>query len=70
MRTSQETRYVSWQFSSFDFINDFQGKAYTAIEPGVGMNDLCLVPDTGLMFMANESPKIMTYYIPVSVTLS
>ena len=45
----------------------FQGKAYTAIEPGVDLNDLCQVPGSGLLFMANEAPKIMTYYIPVRI---
>ena len=40
------------------------GKAYTAIEPGTNLNDLCLLPDSGLLFMANEAPKVLTYYIP------
>ncbi|XP_041358765.1 nucleolar protein 10-like isoform X2 [Gigantopelta aegis] len=40
------------------------GKAFTAIEPGTDLNDLCQVPSSGLLFMANEAPKIMTYYIP------
>ena len=43
-----------------------QGKAYTAIEPGTDLNDLCVVPKSGMMFMATESPKVLTYYIPVS----
>lgn len=40
------------------------GKAFTAVEPGTNLNDLCLVPGSGLMFMANEAPKVLTYYIP------
>ena len=44
----------------------FQGKPYTSIEPGTELNDVCIVPDTGLLFMANEAPKMLTYYIPVS----
>ncbi|KAK6188249.1 hypothetical protein SNE40_004471 [Patella caerulea] len=40
------------------------GKPYTAIEPGIGLNDLSLYPDSGLMFIANEAPKIHTYFIP------
>ncbi|XP_070556214.1 nucleolar protein 10-like [Ptychodera flava] len=40
------------------------GKAYTSIEPDVNINDLCMVPDTGLLFMATESPKMQTYFIP------
>lgn len=40
------------------------GKAYTAIEPGTELNDLCVIPGSGLLFMANEAPKVLTYYIP------
>lgn len=40
------------------------GKLFTAIEAKTGLNELCLVDDTGLLFMANESPKIACYYIP------
>ncbi|XP_053394245.1 nucleolar protein 10-like [Mercenaria mercenaria] len=40
------------------------GKAYTAIEPGVNLNDLCMVPGSGLVFMANEGQKVLTYYLP------
>ncbi|CDW52779.1 nucleolar protein 10 [Trichuris trichiura] len=39
-------------------------KPYTSIEPNVRLNDLCLVPDSGLLFMANDKQKILTYYIP------
>lgn len=28
------------------------------------LNDLCVVPDTGMFFLANESAKIQTYYLP------
>ncbi|XP_048256625.1 nucleolar protein 10-like isoform X1 [Haliotis rufescens] len=40
------------------------GKPFTAIEPGTDLNDFCQVPESGLMFMANEAPKLYTYYIP------
>lgn len=44
----------------------FQGKAYTHIEPeDTSLNDLCMMPGTGLLFMANEAPKILSYYVPV-----
>uniref|UniRef100_A0A5S6R026 NUC153 domain-containing protein n=1 Tax=Trichuris muris TaxID=70415 RepID=A0A5S6R026_TRIMR len=39
-------------------------KPYTSIEPNVRLNDLCLLPDSGLLFMANDKQKILTYYIP------
>ncbi|KAJ8307863.1 hypothetical protein KUTeg_014586 [Tegillarca granosa] len=44
------------------------GKAFTAIEPGTDLNDLCLIPESGLLFMANEAPKLLTYYIPAMGT--
>lgn len=42
----------------------FQGKIYTSVESTSEFNDMCIVPDTGMFFIANESPKIQTYYIP------
>lgn len=46
------------------FWNENTGKPYTAIEPTVGLNDMCVVPNTGLLFLANEEKKILTYFIP------
>lgn len=44
-----------------------QGNAYTHIEPDdTSLNDIAVMPDTGLMFVANEAPKILSYYVPVS----
>lgn len=44
---------------------DFEtGKAFTSIEPGTNLNDLSLLPNSGLLFMANEGQKILSYYIP------
>ncbi|KFM59426.1 Nucleolar protein 10, partial [Stegodyphus mimosarum] len=40
------------------------GKPYTTIQAPAHLNDLCFVPDTGLLFLANEDKKILTYFIP------
>uniref|UniRef100_A0A6M2DIP1 Putative nucleolar protein 10 n=1 Tax=Xenopsylla cheopis TaxID=163159 RepID=A0A6M2DIP1_XENCH len=40
------------------------GKQYTAIESNSDLNSLCVVPNSGLFFMANEDTKMLTYYIP------
>ncbi|XP_076441334.1 nucleolar protein 10-like [Babylonia areolata] len=40
------------------------GKPYTSIEPESDLNSLCVVPESGLVLMANEAPKILTYYVP------
>ncbi|XP_031569630.1 nucleolar protein 10-like [Actinia tenebrosa] len=40
------------------------GKPFTSIEPQTNINDLCVFPDSGLLFMATEAPKMLVYYIP------
>lgn len=40
------------------------GKVLTNIEPPADINNLCLWPGTGLMFMAAETHKIQTFYVP------
>lgn len=55
---------VSMDSRIVKFWSEDTGKPYTAIEPGTPLNQLCLVPKTGLMFIANESPKILTYFMP------
>ncbi|XP_064626455.1 nucleolar protein 10-like [Lineus longissimus] len=40
------------------------GKAFTSVEPGTYLNDLCVVQGSGLFFLATEAPKMLTYYIP------
>lgn len=40
------------------------GKIFTSIEHKSDFNDLCHVKNTGMLFIANEDVKILTYYIP------
>ena len=40
------------------------GKNLTAIEPDAKINDLCMFPDSGLMFLAAEAERMGIYYIP------
>jgi len=44
-----------------------QGKLFAALESGndTQFNNLCVIPQTGMMFIANENTKIQTHYIPV-----
>lgn len=51
-------------FTLFHKIIFFQGKLYTSIEAENDFNDLCIIPDTGMVLIANENTKIQTYYIP------
>ncbi|XP_046635444.1 nucleolar protein 10-like [Daphnia pulicaria] len=40
------------------------GEPYVSVEATSDLNDLCLVPNSGMMFMATEDKKMLTYYIP------
>jgi len=40
------------------------GKPYTSIEATADFNDLCLYKQSGLLFLANEQPKMQVFYIP------
>uniref|UniRef100_A0A8D2DFD3 Nucleolar protein 10 n=1 Tax=Sciurus vulgaris TaxID=55149 RepID=A0A8D2DFD3_SCIVU len=42
-----------------------QGKIFTSLEPEHDLNDVCLYPNSGMLFTANETPKMGIYYIPV-----
>ncbi|KAL6058790.1 Nucleolar protein 10 [Balamuthia mandrillaris] len=43
---------------------DDMGKVFANIEPSVDINDVCVTPDTGLITIAGEQPKLMNFYIP------
>jgi len=45
--------------------NQDSGEAFTSVEGESQLNDLCLIPNTGMFFIANEDKKILSYYIPV-----
>jgi ribosome biogenesis protein ENP2 len=40
------------------------GAPFTSIEPPMDVNDVCAVPHSGLIFVANEGTPMHTYYIP------
>ena len=40
------------------------GSPYTAIQTPHDLNDVCIIPNTGMMFFANECEKIQSFYIP------
>ncbi|CAG8680784.1 10768_t:CDS:10, partial [Cetraspora pellucida] len=40
------------------------GAHFTSVEPNTDINDVCVVPDSGLIFMANEGIQIGAYYVP------
>lgn len=43
------------------------GEPHTSIESGVDYNDLCVVPQSGTLFMATEDTKMHTYFLLVSI---
>ncbi|XP_043515134.1 nucleolar protein 10 isoform X2 [Frieseomelitta varia] len=40
------------------------GKLYTSIEAQHDFNDMCVIPNTGMLLIANENTKMQTFYIP------
>uniref|UniRef100_A0A4W4F2H1 Nucleolar protein 10 n=1 Tax=Electrophorus electricus TaxID=8005 RepID=A0A4W4F2H1_ELEEL len=40
------------------------GKIFSSIEPPTNINDVCVCPGSGMIFTANEDPKMSTFYIP------
>ncbi|XP_051780880.1 nucleolar protein 10 [Erpetoichthys calabaricus] len=44
--------------------NTETGKIFSTIEPERDINDICLYPNSGMLFTANEDPKMNTFYIP------
>jgi ribosome biogenesis protein ENP2 len=43
------------------------GKPYTSIEATADFNDLCLYKQSGLLFLANEQPKMQVRWYRVLV---
>lgn len=44
--------------------NEKDGTPYTAIQTPHDLNDVCIIPDSGMMFFANEDAKIQSFYLP------
>uniref|UniRef100_A0A8C2XJU2 Nucleolar protein 10 n=1 Tax=Cyclopterus lumpus TaxID=8103 RepID=A0A8C2XJU2_CYCLU len=44
--------------------NKDTGKAFSSIQPQTNINDVCIYPNSGMLFTANEDPKMNTFYVP------
>ncbi|KAM9786528.1 nucleolar protein 10 [Syngnathus typhle] len=44
--------------------NKDTGKVFSSIQPDSNINDVCMYPHSGMVFTANENPKMNTFYIP------
>ncbi|CDQ59759.1 unnamed protein product [Oncorhynchus mykiss] len=44
--------------------NKDKGKVFSSIEPQTNINDVCIYPDSGMLFTANEDPKMNTLSVP------
>uniref|UniRef100_A0A3Q1I510 Nucleolar protein 10 n=1 Tax=Anabas testudineus TaxID=64144 RepID=A0A3Q1I510_ANATE len=44
--------------------NKDNGKVFSSIQPQSNINDVCMYPNSGMLFTANEDPKMNTFYIP------
>ncbi|KAK9764655.1 Small ribosomal subunit biogenesis [Basidiobolus ranarum] len=61
---SEEGKVLSADSKIIKIWNRDSGKHFTSIEPTQDINDVCVVPDSGLLFVANEGIQIHSYYIP------
>ncbi|XP_071492595.1 nucleolar protein 10-like [Diadema antillarum] len=44
--------------------SESSGRPFVTVEGESDLNDVCLVRDSGLLLMACEAPKLLTYFIP------
>ncbi|CAM9650457.1 unnamed protein product [Lampetra planeri] len=44
--------------------NQHTGKNFTSLEPEYNINNMCLYPNSGMLFLACEASKMNTYYVP------
>ncbi|VDO35699.1 unnamed protein product [Haemonchus placei] len=44
--------------------HEMDGKPFAAIETEHALNDFCRYPESGLIFMANEAPRMLQFFIP------
>jgi len=61
---SESARILSADNKIIKIWSASNGTPYTSIEPPLDVNDVCPIPDTGLIFVANEGTPMHTYYIP------
>ncbi|XP_059488662.1 nucleolar protein 10 [Neocloeon triangulifer] len=61
---AEQNMALSLDSSVLKIWNCDNGNLFTSIEPGVELNQFSVIPKSGMMFIANENPKILTYYIP------
>uniref|UniRef100_H2T0M2 Nucleolar protein 10 n=1 Tax=Takifugu rubripes TaxID=31033 RepID=H2T0M2_TAKRU len=55
---------VSADSKIIKFWNKDTGKVFASIQPQTNINDVCIYPNSGMLFTANEDPKMSTFYIP------
>merc|ERR1719342_687265 len=62
--SEEEGRVLSMDSQVVRIWDRENGKPYTSIESTAEFNDLVLYPKSGLMFLANEQPRMQVFYIP------
>ena len=55
---------VSMSSKQVKIWNQDNGKPHTSIESEVEYNDLCVLPDSGMIFLATEHTNMQTYFLP------
>lgn len=65
---TSESAVYSLDAGIFKIWNEITGKQIAYIESESSFNDFATIPNTGLMFFAQEDVKMLTYYIPNMVS--
>ncbi|KAJ2888392.1 Small ribosomal subunit biogenesis [Coemansia asiatica] len=59
-----EARVLSADARSIKLWGATTGKPFAAIEPAAAVNDVCVVPDSGLLLVAGEAAEMQSYFVP------
>ncbi|VDL80082.1 unnamed protein product [Nippostrongylus brasiliensis] len=59
-----ENRVLSMDSRVLKIWDENDGKPFAAIETESGLNNFCRYPDSGLILLANEAPRMQQFFIP------
>ncbi|WKY08631.1 hypothetical protein Q1695_007843 [Nippostrongylus brasiliensis] len=59
-----ENRVLSMDSRVLKIWGENDGKPFAAIETESGLNNFCRYPDSGLILLANEAPRMQQFFIP------
>ncbi|KAJ1931973.1 Small ribosomal subunit biogenesis, partial [Kickxella alabastrina] len=61
---ADEARVLSADARSIKIWGAQSGRPFAAIEPAAAVNDVCVVPGSGLLLVAGEAAEMQSYFVP------